>query len=107
MCQSDRKGRKEGVGGGCVTFVKEGIPYRQVENKTDMEGVIIEVWVEERKMVIINFYNPCRKLELSKLDELERPDRVSTMWCGDFNAHNTLWGSEKTYQWAGSRRADG
>ena len=31
---------------GCVTFVKEGIPYRQVENKTDMEGVIIEVWVE-------------------------------------------------------------
>ncbi len=55
-----------------------------------------EVWAESKKLVVIHFYNPCRKLELNRLEEIEGISKGSIVWCGDFNAHNTLWGSDKT-----------
>lgn len=48
-----------------------------------------------KKFVIINYYNPCRTLQLNQLEEIEGQDSSNIVWCGDFNAHNTLWGSEK------------
>ena len=90
-----RRDREEGVGGGCVTFVKEGIPYRVIDIGVEMETIIIEIWIGKRKLEIINFYNPCRKLDINKLEEMEGKSNGNTVWCGDFNAHNTLWGSEK------------
>ena len=92
-----RRDRAEGVGGGCrcVTFVKEGIPYRVIDTGVEMETIIIEIWRGKRKLAIINFYNPCRKLGIKKLEEMEGKSNGNTVWCGDFNAHNTLWGSEK------------
>ena len=92
---SVRRDREEGTGGGCVTFVKEGIPYRVIDIGVEMESIIIEVWVGKRKLGIINFYNPCRKLDIKKLEEMEGKSNGNTVWCGDFNAHNSLWGSEK------------
>ncbi|KAG5832008.1 hypothetical protein ANANG_G00286560 [Anguilla anguilla] len=91
-----RQDRKDGAGGGCVTFVKEGIPYRNIDIGNELECVVIEVWAERKNLVVINFYNPCRKLELSRLEDIEGLNRGSIVWCGDFNAHNTLWGSDKT-----------
>ena len=60
-----------------------------------METIIIEIWIGKTKLAIINFYNPCRKLDIKKLEEMEGKSNGNTVWCGDFNAHNTLWGSEK------------
>ena len=40
----------------------------------------------------MNYYN----MELIKLEEIEGQSRASIVWFGNFNAHNTLWGSEKT-----------
>ena len=91
---SVRRDREEGTGGGCATFVKEGIPYRVIDIGVEMESIIIEVWVGKRNMGIINFYNPCRKLDIKKLEEMEGKSNGNTVWCGDFNAHNTLWGGE-------------
>ncbi len=65
-----RRDRVDGAGGGRVTFVKEGIPYRSIAIGTEMECAFTEVWAE-KKMVVINFYNPCRKLELNRLEEIE------------------------------------
>lgn len=76
-------------------FVKEGIPYRVIDIGVEMGSIIIEVWIGKRKLAIINFYNPCRKLDIKKLEEMEGKSNGNTVWCGDFNAHNTLWGSEK------------
>ncbi|XP_035277579.1 uncharacterized protein LOC118229593 [Anguilla anguilla] len=87
--------RKDGAGGGCVTFVKEGIPYRNIYIGNELECVVIVVWAERKNLVVINFYNPCRKLE-RRLEDIEGLNRGSIVWCGDFNAHNTLWGSDKT-----------
>lgn len=35
-----------------------------------------------------------KKLELNKLGEMDM--KINIIWCGDFNAHHLLWGSEKT-----------
>lgn len=65
--------RRGGVGG--ATFVKESIPYRTIDTGIAMEYVAIEVWAERKKFVIINFYNPCRKLELNRITEMQGIDK--------------------------------
>lgn len=39
--------RVEGNGGGCIIFVKQGIQYKLLGNGTQIEYIIIEVWVRE------------------------------------------------------------
>lgn len=45
-------------------------------------------------IIIINFYNPCKKLEISKVEEMGMKGNI--IWCGDFNVHHSLWGSDGT-----------
>lgn len=40
---------------------------------------------------MINFYNPANKL--ISVDELDTYLKGKVIWCGDFNAHSTLWGN--------------
>lgn len=87
-----RYDREEGNGGGCLTLIKEGIPYRKIGRKGEFEYVGVEVWLGRKVMRIINFYNPCKKLETSKLEEMGVKGDI--IWCGDFNAYHLLWGSE-------------
>ena len=47
-------------------------------------------------MVIAIFSNLCERLELITLGNVEGQDRRRVMWCGDFNAHSTLWGGVQT-----------
>lgn len=75
-----RRDRVDGRGGGCVTFVKEGLPYRTAWIGTEMEHVVIEVWAERRKLVVVNFYNPW-KLELNRLEGMEGINGGSILWC--------------------------
>jgi len=56
---------------------------------------VVKVWIEKKELVDVNYYNPCQRIELNTFEELEEQSRVNIVWCGDFNAHNTLWGSEK------------
>ncbi len=44
----------------------------------------------------VYFYNLCRRLELNRLEETEGINEGRVVWCGDFNAHHTLWGRDKT-----------
>lgn len=39
-----RKDWKEGNGGGCATFIKQGMQYRQVPVEEDLEAVSVDVW---------------------------------------------------------------
>lgn len=79
-----RRDRKEGRGGGCVTFVKQAIPYRVLGIGKEMECAVKVVLVERKELVVVNYYRPCLKLELNKLEEIEGQDRTSIVWCGDF-----------------------
>ncbi len=83
-------------GGGVATFIKQGVGYRNVEVSVDKEVVVMEVWEGSHSIKIIFFYNPCGKLSKELLENIRGNTNQKVIWCGDFNAHNTLWGSVKT-----------
>ncbi len=87
-----RRDRDDGKGGGCVTFIKEGMPYRVVEKGVTMEYIVVEIWYGVKNFVIINFYNLCKRLAQNNMEEIKGLSGERLIWCGDFNAHNTLWG---------------
>ena len=84
----ERKDRENIVGGGCATFIRNGIQYRRIEMNTVLECVITEVWTDRGKITCIN-------LEDSYFQEIVDKISVPVVWVGDFNAHNELWGSKK------------
>lgn len=80
--------------GGCATFVKNGVAYREIIIDTQIECVIIEVWMDIGKVKIVNFYNPCNQLTVDSLNSIGGDGKIG--WCGDFNVHNVLWESFTT-----------
>lgn len=80
--------RVQGAGGGCITFVKEGVPYTVVGIGREEKYVVVKVEAERKELVIVN-YNPSRRLAFKRLEGIEGQ-------CGDFNGHSTLWGSDQT-----------
>ena len=93
---SVRCDRGDGVGGGCATFIRENGSFREVGRGNEQEYVTIEIQTSEGEFIMINDYNPCRKLDLSRLMQIEGLDGKRVIACGDFNAHSTLWGGIKT-----------
>uniref|UniRef100_A0A3B3BBF5 Reverse transcriptase domain-containing protein n=1 Tax=Oryzias melastigma TaxID=30732 RepID=A0A3B3BBF5_ORYME len=91
-----RRDRNNGVGGGCATFIKSGIPYRLLGTGSVLEYVAVEIWEKGDPITVINFYNPCARLELQSLMSIEGRGQRRVIWCGDFNAHSTVWGSVHT-----------
>lgn len=88
--------RREGMGGGCMTFIREDIAFREIGKGNEHEYIVIEILMKEGEFIIINYYNPCKKLDLDELMQIEGIDGNRRVICEDFNAHNTLWGGAKT-----------
>lgn len=59
----------------------------------DQEVVVVEVWAGSQSIKVIHFYNPCGKLSKNVMEKIRGRTNQKVVWCGDFNAHNTLWGS--------------
>ncbi len=59
-------------------------------------SIVIEVLTKEGELININYYNPCKKLDLNGLMQIERINGGKRVICGDLNAHSTLWGGTKT-----------
>ncbi len=73
--------RREGVRGGCVTFVREDIVFREIGIGNEHEYIVIEIWKKEGELIIINYYNPCKKLDLNGLMQIEGMDgNKSDLW---------------------------
>ena len=76
-----------------MTFVKLGIPYRSVNSKGH-ECVITEIFNEGRgRFTIIDYYNPWKALNSEVLKSIVKRS-YREIWCGDFNAHNSILGSK-------------
>lgn len=90
--------RIEGNGGGVATFLKDGLVFRALPVLGTHESVEVEVWGPCGKFKLINYYNPCKKLTLDTLSDVGGLEQHGVVWCGGFNAHNTLWGGSGTDQ---------
>lgn len=89
-----RRDREVGKGGGVVIFIQRGIQYKEIKKGNELEYIAIEVRSSEDKMIIINYYNPCRQVEVKQLEDIWKDLTGRIIWCGDFNAHSTLWGEK-------------
>lgn len=95
--ESVRFDRGGSQGGGCATFVRDGISFKRIATSIEIECVVIEVYKSDGNLVVINFYNPCKSLNLDVLEDIvRRQGKRKEIWCGDFNAHSSLWGSKHT-----------
>ena len=63
---------------------------------TDHEAIVIKVWTDRGPIDVINYYNPCGKLNQDILEVVGGSSLDRVLWCGDFNSHNSLWGSNGT-----------
>lgn len=88
-----RKDRNKGTGGGVITFIKQDVAFREVNVIEELEAVVVEVKAESQNIRIINFYNPCKSLNKELYKDIGGDGKCRVVWCGDFNAHSTLWGS--------------
>ncbi len=91
-----RNDREAGKGGGVATFVRNGLNYSLIKKGKEQESIVIKVWTEKSSILIVNYYNPCKKLSTDILKEASGPIQGKVVWCGDFNSHSTLWGSNNT-----------
>ncbi len=91
-----RRDRENGRGGGLVTFIQNGLSYEIINVNDKNESITIRIWTSKGSIDVINYYNPCGKVEGSILENIVGTPLSEVIWCGDFNAHNTLWGSNST-----------
>ena len=70
-----------------------GLSYKMLGKGIEQEYV--EVWLRGGMIVGVNYYNLCQVLELEELERVKGQNRSKVMWCGDFNAQNTLWGGKR------------
>ena len=92
------KSRKTHRGGGCAFYVHDSLNYDYPSLDTNCEIQLINVHVDNSIYSVINYYNPCKKLEEDDMKLLlhQVKDTTKLLIVGDFNSHNTLWGSVKT-----------
>ena len=93
-----RKDRETSNRGGCCIIVKKGLAVSVIPIKTDpLEAQMVEIRSKNNlgKIFIANIYNPCLNWCSTWLDPIFEKADSTIFVCGDFNGHNTLWGSEK------------
>lgn len=74
-----RQDRDNDRGGGvCATFIKEGISYGRIIMNfvTELEVVVTEIWVNKRSIVIVNLYNPCKRMKIEDLREFDQGHKI-------------------------------
>lgn len=87
----------EGSGGGCATFIEEGVAHRAITGFKEHECVAVEICREWGNITLSKYYNPCKPISLPELDIVAKSSLGDKeIWCGELNAHNSLWGSNTT-----------
>ena len=90
------KPRLTGRRGGCATYIRHDISYKIIDTPIDQEYQITSIEYGKTHLAIINFYNPCKKLEATYLNSIIKYAGQRFLICGDFNSHNSIWGSSNT-----------
>jgi len=93
------KNRTDGLraSGGVAIYVKSFLPSQQININTHLEAIAISVQLNETNLNICNLYLPNQtKIEVSDIENIIKQLPKPFIILGDYNAHSTTWGSEKT-----------
>ena len=91
---SIRKDRLNENKGGLLTLIHKSIPYEIIQLQSEIEHQVIKIHVNQNSYHIINIYDRTPNISVQEyIDLLEFPNQIVV---GDFNAHNSIWGSKNT-----------
>jgi len=62
-----RRDRENGRGGGLATFIQNGLSYEVIKINDKNESITIRIWTSKGSTDVINYYNPCGKIERSNI----------------------------------------
>ena len=83
--------------GGVAIYLKHNISYVEIPLNTDIEAIAISGIIHNREICICNVYIPNNfDLQEAELSNLIMQLPTPFLLVGDFNCHNTLWGSTST-----------
>ena len=83
--------------GGCAVYIHDSVNYESPTMDDELELQKIKIHYDKFKINLVNFYNPCKKLDHSSMEKIiGNLESQNTIILEDFNSHNTLWGSENT-----------
>lgn len=84
------------LSGGVAIIVQGGTPTREIKLNTSLEAVAVTVLSHKTISICSVYIPPHEHVTLRQLDDLAAQLPEPYLLVGDFNAHCTLWGSEKT-----------
>lgn len=93
------KNRTNGLraSGGVTIYVKNFYLSKQINLITHLEVIAITIQLNQTELNVCNLYLPNQtKIELTDIVNITKQLPKPFIILGDFNAHCTLWGSEKT-----------
>ena len=76
--------------GGAAILIKSSISYSELKTPKNVESLGIQIYSNVGKINIYNVYNPGIDINKEEYELFFRGDII----CGDFNAHNPIWGSK-------------
>lgn len=81
--------------GGVIILLKDNIPYTHIPLQTNLQAVAIQIQFPT-KMSICNIYLPDCHWNVKDLEAIVSQLQSPFLLIGDFNSHNTIWGSNST-----------
>lgn len=91
----DREGQR---GGAVATWIRCNVPTRRltVSINSSIECIVTEVSLTDMRISICNIYPAEPESETRFFNDILLQLPSVAFFCGDFNAHNPLWGCKKT-----------
>ena len=93
------RNRKTGERGGCAFFVHNSVYFKNITSHDTLELQSITVHLNTSCVTVVNYYNPCQRLNSDTLDSIFSENLNNNKYLlilGDFNSHSPLWGSSST-----------
>lgn len=82
--------------GSSLTVECTELAGKKTRHYVHSQYIVVEVWDRAETLVVINYYNPCKKLSTDKLQQIQGQNRPRVVWCADFSAHSAVWGRSQT-----------
>lgn len=79
---------------GIVTFIQQGVPFREAGVKEEFKSIVVEVRTGHQSIRVINLYNPCKRLNKDLMENIGGEGNFKQVWCSDFNAHSIVFCGE-------------
>lgn len=86
------------LSGGVAIVVKSGFPTRAITLNTSFEAVAVRIIAHKTLSICSIYIPPHEHITVRELEDLTAQLPEPFVLAGDFNAHSTLWGCDKTDQ---------